>query len=358
MVIVLLVPGFPADEHDTTCIPFLQQFCIALVKLNPNVCPIIIAFQYPYKRKQYLWNGIQVYSAGGRGNKFNRLFTWAKVFALLIRIRKQHDIAIIHSFWMTECALMGQWFSRFFNIRHISYLIGQDALKSNKYLRYLNFPKLTIVATSDMEADTFFKNTGVKINYIIPAGVDMDIIKPLIKGIHPGYPEESPRSIDILGVGALTSLKNYLLFTEIIRELRYDYPGIKSCIIGKGEQEKMINEKIHQCGLEDNLILLGEIPHPDVFTYMRKSKILLHTSGYEGQSNVIMEALGCGLDIVCFDVGRIHTEGKIWACKDKTEMINRLKAMGKMNFLPESTAPVILHTNQDMAREFLKVYGI
>ncbi len=343
--VVLLVPGFPANEQDTTCIPFLQQFCKGFITVSPEVELRIISFQYPYKKGHYAWNGIEVYAAAGKGNKLNRITTWLRVFKEFSQIRKENDVVIINSFWMTECAFVGQWLSRFFKIKHVVYIAGQDALKTNRYLPFINFKNIKIIAMSENLVNEFYKSTAVKIEHIIPSGIDTSKLKPT----------NEKRSIDILGVGALTQLKNYLLFAEIIKELKIDFPEIKACIIGKGEQGQTLMDYISNNNLENNLTLTGELSHTEVFTYMQKSKLFLHTSGYEGQSTVIMEALANGLTVVCFDIGRAHVEGKIWPCKNKEEMIEKLKELmaGKLTF-----EPFIQSTNMQMASAFLKVYEI
>jgi glycosyltransferase involved in cell wall biosynthesis len=150
-------------------------------------------------------------------------------------------------------------------------------------------------------------------------------------------------------------LKGYLLFPELINDLKKDFPEIKACIIGKGEQEQAIKEKIKRYDLENNLELIGGLPHAEVFSYMQRSKIFLHTSSYEGQSTVIMEALANGLNIVCFDIGRADVKDRIWACKDKEEMARKLKEL-LLSALTHD--PVILLTNEDMVRAFFKVYEI
>lgn len=88
---------------------------------------------------------------------------------------------------------------------------------------------------------------------------------------------------------------------------------------------------------------------------MLMSKIFLHTSGYEGQSTVIIEALAAGLTVVCFDVGRLHAEGKIWVCKDKEEMQQKLKQLLASSL---SFEQLVLYTAGDTVREFFKLYEI
>jgi glycosyltransferase involved in cell wall biosynthesis len=342
--VVLLTPGFPENEKDTTCIPFLQQYVRSFISLYPDIELRVIAFQYPFKKGYYKWNGVSVYCAGGKGALYSRLFVWRNVLKELKRIQKQNDIAVIHSCWLTECALIGQRFARKYNIKHIVYAIGQDVLKSNRYIKLIDFSAMQVVAMSESVARRYHELTGYKVISIIPAGIELEKVT---------MPNE-PRTIDIIGTGALTPLKNYILFTEIISILKKDFPGLKALIIGKGEQELLLKEKIKKEGLKDNIELIGEIPHSEVFSYMNKSMIFLHTSSYEGQSTVIMEALAMGLTIVCFDIGRVHHE-KINVCGSKEEMVQKLKTLLSINL---DFRPQILLSSEDTVKEFVKVYGL
>ncbi|HET8964144.1 MAG TPA: hypothetical protein VFM99_09615, partial [Chitinophagales bacterium] len=67
--ILILTPGFPIDEQDNNCIPFIQDYVLALAENigKENIC--LISFQYPFVKGNYLWNGITIYSAGGKNRK-------------------------------------------------------------------------------------------------------------------------------------------------------------------------------------------------------------------------------------------------------------------------------------------------
>ncbi|HXP48823.1 MAG TPA: glycosyltransferase [Bacteroidia bacterium] len=342
--IVILTPGFAKNEQDTTCIPILQQYVSTLSAMRPDLKLHVVAFQYPFTEGHYKWKGIDVYSAGGKGTLYSRLLTWRRVNKELKRIQGESEICIIHSCWLTECTVIGQRFSQKNGIKHIAYAMGQDVLKKNKYLKLLRFSQMQIIAISESVADNFHKLTGSKVNAIIPAGIDNSNIN--IKS--------EPRTVDVIGVGALSSLKNYELFIEIITLLKKDFPEIRSVIIGEGKEQQLLNRKIRDERLYDNVKLMGAVPHDEVFSYMNRSKILLHTSSYEGQSTVIMEALATGLSVVCFDVGRMNSD-KIKVCATKVEMVNRLKAL-LSNELDHS--PQVLFSMNDTVNEFLKVYRL
>ncbi len=46
--IVILTPGFPKNEQDTTCIPPLQAYVENFTAIHPEIKMSIISFQYPF----------------------------------------------------------------------------------------------------------------------------------------------------------------------------------------------------------------------------------------------------------------------------------------------------------------------
>lgn len=343
--IVFLVPGFPEDEKDTTCIPALQLYVKHFNSVNQYLNIIVIAFQYPYKKKVYFWNGIKVYSAGGKGKgKILRVITWIRVIIYFIKEKGKNNVAGIHSFWLTECSLLGQIVSKLFNLPHITTIMGQDVKKSNKYLRHLNFSNITITSVSKFASDIFEKSINWKVNAIIPFGIE---------NTKDNSTTNQNRSIDIIGVGSLIALKNYNLFINIISELVQDFPSLKVILIGDGDQRSEIEKTIVKKNLSTNILLPGKIPRDEVLHYMMQSKIFLHTSAYESQGLVFLEALYCGLFVVSFDIGYIPNSKKISLCRDKNEMVNEIKHLlcSEKKYEPE-----VFLTIEDTAKKFNELY--
>jgi len=340
--IVLLTPGFARDEQDTTCTTFLQDYVLAMKKLHPNYLIDIIAIQYPYDRTNYQWNGVDVYSARGKLSKYlSRLVTWAKVLIKLSALNRKLKIDVIHAFWLTEATFVAQLFQFFKKTKVIAYTIGQDSIPQNRYLKFIS-SRIMIVGMSEQIKNNL-NRLNITCDKIIPLGINSSkLAKP-----------ESQRTIDIIGIGSLIPLKNYSLFIEIVSELKKIFSTIKAVIIGNGEEYAILQKKINELNLEDNITLKGQLSHTEVFEQLAKSKILLHTSSFEGQSTVMMEALAMGTNIICFDVGRMNHSEKIVACTTKEEMTERLKdclQTGQLTFEP------IIYSMDNTVNEFVKLY--
>jgi len=344
--ILILSPGFPADEQDSTCIPMLQNYIRAYFQQYPEDTISVISFQYPAYKNQVLWHNIEVFTAGGGNKKFpGRLLTWKQCLDYFKQLHKVHPVDIIHSFWLNECTLLGQYIASKNKIGHIATAMGQDCLKENRYLRLLKINKMSVVNLSESMDARLSSSVGKKADHIIPFG----LYKPAAR-------KTRERNIDILGVGSIIPVKDYPLFMEVIAALKQEFPALCCMVIGNqpdpDELAKVKSIIAHE-NLGNNVILKGQLEPEAVYDYMVRSRIFLHTSKYEGQGLVLMEAQSSGMTTVCFDVGRTYPEKTI-ICRDKEEMIVALRSLlldKELNF-----EPIFHETMEDTAAAYHKLY--
>jgi glycosyltransferase involved in cell wall biosynthesis len=342
--IIFLTPGFPSDESDTTCIPALQDFVLGWKKTFPEIKLKVISFQYPNQGKKYKWMGIPVYAAGGRDRPgIFRTISWVKVFLQLLRTREKNQ-SILISYFLTEASFTGQLFSRLTGVKQIAIAAGQDVKKENPYLHRIDLRKLAVVAFNQKMADELFLSSGKNTDYIIPMGyAQAETIAML----------SVKRDIDILIAGSLIPLKRIDLAIKIIAKLKEKFPAIKTEIIGKGDERKNFEKLRDELNLETVVSFTGELKREVVLQKMRQGKILLHCSAYEGQATVITEAIACGMTVVCFDVGRIGDNKKIYVCSDENEMLLKLERLFSENQFDFS--PVKLPSLSDTVAEYWKI---
>ncbi len=289
--LIILTPGFPAEETDTTCIPPQQVFVKALKENYPKLQIIVLSFQYPFEEKEYLWHGIKVIAFGGKGKGgARRMLTWFKVWQCLRAIRERHNCPGILSFWLGEVAFVGSVFAKRNKLKHYSWLLGQDAKAGNKYARWIKPRSTELIAISDFIVKQYHQNYGVKPGHVVPVGVYPQTFKEMGDG----------RDIHLLAAGSLIPLKRYYLFVELVSELKKEHPNIRAVICGAGPEMERLRALITELGIEDNLILKGELPHQQVLDLMQHAKVFVHPSEYEGFSTVCLEALDAGARVVSF----------------------------------------------------------
>jgi len=287
--IVILSPGFPADENDTTCIPSMQIFVKGLKQNKPGVHIVVVSFQYPFKASRYHWNGVEVIALAGKGKgQLFRLITWRRVWQTLKQLHSRYELVGLLSFWMGEAAYMGKRFSKRYNLPHYTWLLGQDAKAGNHYVKQVKPEAGELIAISDFLAKEFRINYQIQPEHTIPTGIDTSLFAD----------QPANRDIDIIGVGSLIPLKQYNLFIQVVKSLTKQFPQLKAVICGKGPEMENLQKQISRLKLSNHIELKGELSHPEVLALMQHSKVLLHTSAYEGYSTVLSEGLYAGCHVV------------------------------------------------------------
>lgn len=345
--IIVLTPGFSADEMDTTTVPSLQMYFRNLKAYYPDIDLKIITFHYPARSEVYYWQDFRVIPAGGRHKRGGRIFLWLRVLYQLFRIKKESGIELIHSFWLGDTALVGYIFKALTGVPLLITAMGQDVKKENKYLRILRLFHLNLIFISQFQAEF---NPGLVQNgrdNVIPFGID-----PLYFSQN-----NSIRNIDILGVGSLNKIKNYKDFIEIISILRKKIPQLKCRIIGEGTERAEIDKNIIEMGLGNIIKLEGAVTYSNVITEMHSSKILLHTSHFEGQGLVITEALASGAYVVCYPTGIAKGLSckKLFTGSTLAELSSHLEDI--LNYKKPDYSPEYIFSIADTCKKYVDVYN-
>ena len=343
--ILILTPGFPASEEDTSCLPPVQQFCLCLKDEFPAIKIVVVSTQYPFSRTNYKWHGISVFAAGGaNGRGVRRLFTWLRTMLVLRDVGKRYNVGAVLSLWLGEAALLGSWFARRRKLRHLIWLQGQDAKAGNKYVRRIRPQPASLVAISRFVADELHRNHGLRPASIVANGIVPALFPPL---------NINERDIDILGVGSLIPLKNYEAFVRIIHRLSRERPALRAVIAGSGPEERGLSELSFRLGLAHNLKFVGQVPHAEVLRLMNRSRYFLHPSTYEGHSTVLLEALYSGCVTISAQPVSDHALQRFHLCATEDDMLNVLRSVE-----PGAPERVLVndmrHSAREMGRALLK----
>lgn len=337
--IVFLTPGFAQNEQDSATIPAIREYIKALKEELPNLKITIISLQYPFSKKTYNWHDCSIIPLAGKNKKYKKIQIWNKAFQVLKNINEENPISIIHSFWLGECAFIGNLFSKKYNTKHICTLMGQD-VKKNLYLKLLPIQKMNLVCVSDLQQQQLVKKFNLQ-------------PKIISWGINPShFSNLAEKTIDIIGVGSLIPLKNYDLFIDIIFEIQKTQP-LKVILIGDGVEKEKLQEKIKQLQLEKAITLTGLLPYSETIEQIAKSKTLLHTSNYEGFGMIFAEALQGKTIIVSKNVGCALPSENWYLAETKKELISACKKALNSTFSENICNPF---TIEKTVKNYLKLY--
>jgi glycosyltransferase involved in cell wall biosynthesis len=286
--LLIISPGFPSDDSDSTCLPSIQNIVLTLNDLYPRLKIVILSLHYPHRKDNYLWNGNEVIALGGGNSRSSRLLLWLKALYRLHTIKGEVRTIGLLSLWCQESALIAKMFAKIRGLRHFIWIQGQDAAAANYLVKWIRPKQEELIALSPFLAQEFKKNHGILPAHVVMAGINPSLIRP----------GKQPRAIDILGVGSLIPLKRYDLFVTIVDAIIRSGRHIHVELIGGGPEKEKLKSMISGRGLENIITLCGALSHGEVLKKMQSSKILLHPSRYEGYSTVAIEALYCGCHVV------------------------------------------------------------
>jgi glycosyltransferase involved in cell wall biosynthesis len=107
------------------------------------------------------------------------------------------------------------------------------------------------------------------------------------------------RATSIIAIGRLHPVKGYDILLEALTELQ----DFTLTIIGEGKMRQEYQAYIEVHSLHDRVTLLGEIQPQDMRNHLMKADIFCLPSRSEGFPATPLEAMACGLPVVCTNVG-------------------------------------------------------
>lgn len=116
-------------------------------------------------------------------------------------------------------------------------------------------------------------------------------------------------------IGRFCYQKNHALLIDIFAEVAKQEKDALLMLIGEGELEQEIREKVHALGLDGKVLFLGK--RADAYRYYQAMDLFLLPSRYEGLPVVGVEAQAAGLP--CVFSGNVTEEAKLL---DTTVYIN------------------------------------
>ncbi len=119
--------------------------------------------------------------------------------------------------------------------------------------------------------------------------LDKDIRKEL------GFSEED---IVLLYVGRLSPYKKPLDACDILKAMLKKFSNTKLILIGQGEMEEELNNKIQELNISEYVIRKKHVPYKDMYKYMVSSDCCINTSHVEIFGMTILECMYYGLPVV------------------------------------------------------------
>ncbi|HPW16971.1 MAG TPA: glycosyltransferase [Candidatus Aminicenantes bacterium] len=106
----------------------------------------------------------------------------------------------------------------------------------------------------------------------------------------------------LLYVGRFDPIKGLPLALEALGLLRETAPGAVLELVGEGPEKPRLEALAARLGVSDGLAWAPWSPRSEIFVKMRRSDVFLFPSLRDGGGAVVVEAMACGLPVVCLDL--------------------------------------------------------
>jgi glycosyltransferase involved in cell wall biosynthesis len=104
----------------------------------------------------------------------------------------------------------------------------------------------------------------------------------------------------LINVGRLHPQKDQMTLVRMMSTIREARPGAKLLIVGEGPEREPLQQEIHDRGLQETVLLVGE--RHDIPQLLASGDVFLLSSTAEGLPLVVGEAMAAGKPVVAFDL--------------------------------------------------------
>ena len=227
------------------------------------------------------------------------------LFLKLIHTRNDFDVIHAHSylFFSTNlCALVKKIGSSPLVITNHG-LVSQTA---PLWLQKMYIP--TIAKWTFKSADKIICYTKEELAEIKRLGINPNKIAIIHNGtdIKLFTPFKKERSTNqILWIGRYVLGKGVEYLIDAFHILVKENPNLKLLMIGRGALKKNIEQRMRNLNLSKNIIMKDFIPDSELPKIYRNSDVFVLSSLNEGVPNTILEAMACGIPIVCTELPQL-----------------------------------------------------
>jgi colanic acid/amylovoran biosynthesis glycosyltransferase len=146
---------------------------------------------------------------------------------------------------------------------------------------------------------------------VLEAGLSRERVMPTFIGLDlerfrdVGRRTFTPGQLHVVTVARLARCKGHGHAMRAVRQaLDHDY-DVRYSIAGSGPDRAEIEAEIEQLGLAGHVTLLGTRSEPEIIALLQEADVFVLASVGQGEAwpNVVMEAMACGLPVVCSNIG-------------------------------------------------------
>lgn len=289
-------------RHEGELLPFLPKQVNLLPENSDYVCLAESVEQTLKRGKLFLvmgkaWGLLQgrlKESGGGASIKGDYMFKSVVPFLPLICPEKEYDLAISFIFphYIVPTKVRTKRKVAWIHTDYASVILDvKSQLKMwEKYEKIISISES--VSKSFQKVFPSLANRLEIIENILPESYIREKAKEEVSDFEERYNDE----INLLSIGRFSYPKNFDNVPDICHRIREQGVNVKWYLIGYGCDEKLIQQKIVETGMQNYVIILGKKDNP--YPYIKACDIYVQPSRYEGKSVAVREAQLLGKPVI------------------------------------------------------------
>jgi glycosyltransferase involved in cell wall biosynthesis len=294
----MIVPGGIGTGKMNMGIPVLEE----LVKLLANDIDLTVVSLFRVN-DDYVAKGFLIISIPDR----NVMVKSLKCLWHFWQLHRHNQFDAIHGYWALPSGFLAVMIGILFKVKSVVSVLGGDAasLPSIQYGQLRTSLQRNLVLWTLHHADERTALTQYSVGNLVRAGLRRPVsVIPWGVDTHRFFMKEKAlhEPLRFLHVANLTPVKDQETLLKAFELITHKI-NAELTLIGEGPAKQELISLAGSLGIAGRIMFLGLQPYEEMPDYYHDSDILLHTSLSEGQSEVVTEAMGCGMVICGTSVG-------------------------------------------------------
>lgn len=243
-----------------------------------------------------------------KDSSLGNIFRYAKMQFKMIGVLKKRDkkdLAVL--FWLSGPMILPFIYCKVARFYTVGFLYGNSRKKADRVTLFncMKAKLMEIIAKRSnlmcMESPSVAAHWGLPYDpqkiQLVHLFVDTEKFSPDRQF------DERPLVIGMCG--RLAHSKRIVESIQAFHQLKDKYPNYKMEIAGNGPLMRKCQQLIEQLGETDRIRLLGWVDNDSLPHYIRRWRLMLAPTNYEGIPNSLLEAMACGTPALSSPVGGI-----------------------------------------------------
>ena len=225
------------------------------------------------------------------------------------RLLQKESFDVINTHFVLPTGPVGDALARCSGIPHVLSLHGGDLYDPSKFTSPHRHVVLRLWVRRLLrranhvvgQSNNTLQNMGRYFSKQVVTRIPLGIQRPQLEKVSRSQFGFADGEVLLVTVGRLVARKAVDQLISLIE--RFQGLAIRLLVLGSGPEEHKLRELANAKHVEKQIEFMGQVGESEKFRLLQISDLYVSTSQHEGFGLVFLEAMACGLPIVCYDFG-------------------------------------------------------